>query len=252
MELARSVDLIDRKSPIPAYQQIASSLISRIVHGEWTPGDKLPPENTLAREYGVSRVTLRQALDLLEQDNIIYKQQGKGAFLQENPNLHVQDLRFPMIARSASPASDKNVTSSNIHIYHDPTPPPEALHQLRITKNNPVIALERLFRREQQILGLNRAWFKACDVPGLKEQGLIDNSISTTLVERYNCEIVKVENWIEATKLDARTAALLESNYAASALQIETVHYIEGLVPIEFSSTLWIGRITRFHLSYQK
>lgn len=251
MKLA-SAKLIDRKSPIPAYQQIVSSLISRIVHGEWQPGDKLPPENSLAQEYGVSRVTLRQALDLLEQNNIIYKQQGKGAFLKANPNLHVQELRFPTMDQSTSSISGKQVISKNIKIWHDPAPSPIVLHQLGIDKKTPVTALERLFIREQQILGLNRAWFKSADVPGLPEQGLINDSISTTLLERYNHDIVEVENWIEATKLDAPTAAVLESNYGASALQIDTVHYLEGRVPLEFSRTLWIGRITKFHLRFHK
>ena len=88
---------LDRSSPLPAYQQIANDLIQRIIQKEWQMEDKLPSETELAAEYGVSRVTLRQALSNLEKDHIIKKFQGKGAYVKNNPRQLVNDLVFPSL-----------------------------------------------------------------------------------------------------------------------------------------------------------
>lgn len=69
--------LIDRSSPIPAYQQIANDMSKRIAQGEWKIDDRLPSEQELAQNYGVSRVTFRQAMAQLERDGLIEKFQGK-------------------------------------------------------------------------------------------------------------------------------------------------------------------------------
>lgn len=60
--------LIDRSSPVPTYQQIASDISKRIAQHEWYIDEKLPSEMELAKIYGVSRVTLRQAMAQLEKD----------------------------------------------------------------------------------------------------------------------------------------------------------------------------------------
>ena len=78
-------ELLDRTSPLPAYQQIANDIVLRISQQEWQIDDKLPSEAELAADYGVSRVTLRQAMGQLEQEGIIARFQGKGAFVTNNP-----------------------------------------------------------------------------------------------------------------------------------------------------------------------
>ena len=59
---------IDRSSPVPTYQQIASDISKRIAQHEWYIDEKLPSEMELAKTYGVSRVTLRQAMAQLKKD----------------------------------------------------------------------------------------------------------------------------------------------------------------------------------------
>ena len=70
-------DLLDRISPLPAYQQISNDIILRISQKEWNIEDKLT-EAELAAEYRVSLV-MRQAMAQLERDGIICKFQGKRA-----------------------------------------------------------------------------------------------------------------------------------------------------------------------------
>ncbi len=73
--------LIDPRDPMPRYYQVYSSLQDRIRAGEFEPGAALPSERQLVKDYGVSRITIIKAMDLLERDNLIEKQQGRGSFV---------------------------------------------------------------------------------------------------------------------------------------------------------------------------
>jgi GntR family transcriptional regulator len=72
-------------SHVPKYAQIADVLRGRIARGIWRLGLRLPANELLASEFGVSRVTIRQAVDLLARDGIIEAQQGRGTFVTGTP-----------------------------------------------------------------------------------------------------------------------------------------------------------------------
>jgi DNA-binding GntR family transcriptional regulator len=66
---------------LPAYRRIAAELQRDIAAGELAPGDALPSEAALTRQYGVSRGTARQALSLLRSLGLVYAVHGKGRFV---------------------------------------------------------------------------------------------------------------------------------------------------------------------------
>lgn len=65
----------------PLYKQLKDSIIKQIERGELRPGDRVPSENELARDAGVSRITTKQALAELAQDGWVYRVRGKGTFV---------------------------------------------------------------------------------------------------------------------------------------------------------------------------
>ncbi len=91
MALARS--LFDA-SPIPRYLQLADVLRGRIGRGEWRKGDTLPSLEILMDEFEVSRVTVRQAINLLAQEGVLSPQRGRGTFVTASAGpkrkLHLQ------------------------------------------------------------------------------------------------------------------------------------------------------------------
>lgn len=247
----KNFSLIDRTSPMPAYQQIASSIIARISQGEWDVNERMPSENELAADYEVSRVTLRQALALLEKDDIIKKYQGKGIFVTSNPTLVVQNLVFPSLGSKGNPKKH-TIPSKVLSIVEIEKPQKHILVKLHLSREAPVFYLQRLFYHEQTVIGVNNVWFPKDKLPGLLDDGLIESSISKTLLERYGHDVTEIDNYIEAIKLDAVNAQLLGSVYDAAALKIESVHYLAGKQPIEYASTIWAGDITRFRLKVTK
>lgn len=66
----------------PAYASIADDLRAQILDGALSSGDQLPSEPGLMTDYGVSRIVVRQALDVLRGEGLIVKQQGKGSFVR--------------------------------------------------------------------------------------------------------------------------------------------------------------------------
>jgi GntR family transcriptional regulator len=68
-------------SPLPLYAQIAELLRGRILRGDWKEGDRLPSHEALTREFDVARVTVRQAIMLLEGDGLLTSRRGRGTFV---------------------------------------------------------------------------------------------------------------------------------------------------------------------------
>jgi GntR family transcriptional regulator len=69
------------------YYQAQHTIAERIRRGEYPPGSQLPSESELSRELGVSRVTIREALRVLAQENLLVKAQGRGTFVAEHPHI---------------------------------------------------------------------------------------------------------------------------------------------------------------------
>ena len=78
------------RSRIPLYIQVASALRSRIETGLWRPGQKIATLDRLEREFEVARVTVRQAVELLQNEGLVDRQQGRGTFVADK----LQDKRW--------------------------------------------------------------------------------------------------------------------------------------------------------------
>lgn len=75
-------------SRVPRYLQVASVLRRRIQDGHWAVGDKIATLEELEREFGVARVTVRQAIDLLSGEGLVKSFQGRGTFVTKAPENH--------------------------------------------------------------------------------------------------------------------------------------------------------------------
>ena len=73
-------------SAVPRYVQLAALMRSRIGRGQWPRAHRLPSLETLMAEFGVARVTVRQAVDLLAREGLLSPQQGRGTFVTGEPD----------------------------------------------------------------------------------------------------------------------------------------------------------------------
>jgi GntR family transcriptional regulator len=80
-------DLIDPTSDRPVYRQIADRLRQAIRDGQYGEGDALPSEAAMAETYGVTRMTARQAIDVLKTEGLVRSEHGRGVFVRNRPRV---------------------------------------------------------------------------------------------------------------------------------------------------------------------
>lgn len=92
--MAREISEINPDSMIPMYKQIINILGEQIESGRLNPGDKLPSEAELMKQYQVSRITIRAAISELEEDGRVVRSRGKGTFVASKKELYSVDDRI--------------------------------------------------------------------------------------------------------------------------------------------------------------
>lgn len=111
--------LVRKKSPQPIYLQLFYEFKSKIDRGEWSFGSQIPSLEQLMAAYGVSRMTIRQALQLLEDEDYINRQQGRGTFVRKKP-LSLLELQLPTTWEKTVELSDalatQSIMESNIRV----------------------------------------------------------------------------------------------------------------------------------------
>jgi GntR family transcriptional regulator len=76
---------IDHEGPVTPYRQLADILKARIARGDWQPGRPIASETRLVQEYGIARTTVRRALDVLVEEQVVWKVQGRGTYVGQPP-----------------------------------------------------------------------------------------------------------------------------------------------------------------------
>ena len=74
---------LNKESSVALYQQLIDEIKDQIASGKLTTGDRLMTEFELSQEYNVSRITVRKAIEVLVEENILIKKQGIGTFVAE-------------------------------------------------------------------------------------------------------------------------------------------------------------------------
>jgi GntR family transcriptional regulator len=84
---------IDKARFEPAYAQLATILRKQIAEGLYPPGDKIPSESSISKEYGVALMTVRQAIGVLTEQGLLERIQGTGTFVKP---LNLTESRFEL------------------------------------------------------------------------------------------------------------------------------------------------------------
>src|SRR5690625_4637842 len=112
----KQVVKLNKSAATPLYKQVAESLKTKINNGEHKLGEQLPRELTLAKNYNVSRITVRSALDLLEKEGFIIKRQGKGTFVTDKRKTVSMDSVQGFYSLLVQSGGDLSTKLKNINI----------------------------------------------------------------------------------------------------------------------------------------
>ncbi|MCO6004493.1 GntR family transcriptional regulator [Actinoallomurus purpureus] len=85
--------MADAEFPLPKYARVVTELRRRIENGTYRPGDMLPSEAQLVREFGVGRTTVVRALQILQHDGWISREHGLGSYAKGRPTQQMGTTR---------------------------------------------------------------------------------------------------------------------------------------------------------------
>lgn len=245
------MNAIDRSVPIAAYYQIATDIRRRIASGEWNQTMRLPAEATLAQEYGVSRMTMRQALAELVKDGIVTRRRGSGTFINERPpSASVSSITLPLPVTLVRSLRALGYTPG-IEVLQArvlPVPSPTIADALDIDVGEPVAFFERIVHAEERPLVIVRAMIPDRLCPGITQRPLINDSIHITLRERYGITLREVQHWIESVRATDEDAATLRTSIGTPLLLLTSVYYDDRDRPVEHVTNLWLGDAMRLSL----
>src|SRR5581483_2721828 len=240
---------IDRSSPIPVYYQISLSLRQRIASGEWRAGMQLRTEPELAREYGVSRMTMRQALAELVKEGLVTRQRGSGTFVANHHSEVAPTLSFPISFTLRFRELGLTPSSQILRAELIRPPSPEIAAYLHISSSDKLAYFKRILLAEGVPMALNYSMLPDHLCPGITKQPLIDDSLSATLGQRYGLVPTRADDWLEALRASKEESKLLDTEPNAPLLLLTTVSYLADGTPVEYSRTFWVGNRMRLHVN---
>lgn len=192
--------------PLPLYRRIYNDLRSRIASGEYKTGDRIPSELELSRSYGVSRITSRQALDLLCAEGLVIRRQGMGSFVAQErvsqPLLRLTDFVEDM--------TQAGVHAESRVLRFEMEPAPDAVASvLALPTDGTVYRLDRLRMADGVPIAVDWTWLPPQFGKLLAGEDLANTTIYRVLENEYGIPIVSGEYTIEACVADEGQADLL-------------------------------------------
>lgn len=223
---------LDHASKVPYYHQLYEQLRDAIRRRAYKPGDRLPTESELMARYGASRATVRQALDLLVQEGLIYRRRARGSFVA-HPTLE-QGL-----ARIVSFTEDmrrRGLHAATRVLAADLRPATRELAEaLGIAPGDELAHLERLRLADHAPLSVEESFLVHAACPGiLKKHNYAAFPLREALERDYAIRLVCARQVIRAQAASPRLARLLKLSPGAPLLVIERVSYSQAHAPVEF------------------
>lgn len=212
---------VDKRSRLPAYAQLADILRAGISRGDYPPGDRLPSESALAKDHGVSAMTARQAVSVLEEEGLIRRVQGKGTFVRK---VGVATSSFELEALRTILADKENLSVRIVNASVKKTPGIEK-EMLNIDPDQPVILVERviLYRNEPFTLHVSYTEFEPTS-PSV--ESMLDTVVLTELIfqEGYSNFKRGILRLLPMA-LDEREARLIGQKAGDSVFKLEHLFY---------------------------
>nr|WP_255725054.1 GntR family transcriptional regulator [Photobacterium sp. OFAV2-7] len=146
------------------YRQIADAIREQIQSGEYKPGDALPTEAQLREEFSVSRVTVRQALKLLIEQDVLESVQGSGTYVKES-KVNYDIYQYTSFYEKLSHLNVK--THSEVLAFEITTPSISIAEALEIADDERIFYVKRVRFIDNNPVTLEETWLPLSLFPDL-------------------------------------------------------------------------------------
>jgi GntR family transcriptional regulator len=230
---------------VPRYHQIAQTLRERIATSGQGPGERLDNQRSLAREFGVTLMTLRQALDLLERDGLIARRHGLGTFIAR-PAIDYDILQLRALAGDLS-ALGEDVATRFLRSRFEPADRRVA-EALGLAEQAEVFVLERLRLVDGEPVSFQASYLPAVLGAEVSRADLAVTPLRQVLTFKLGIEITAARETVSAVPLDRRAARDLSCRPGIAAFRSDRVSVDAEGIPIVYDRVFIPGdrfRITR-------
>ncbi len=218
-------------SGLPRYVQIRESLRAEISRGSFKPGQKLLSEDELASQYGVSRMTVRQALTDLIDEGIVYRRHGVGTFVAQ---AHVERDHSKLTNFFEDAEAEGIQVRARVLVGQVIPAKRQVGLALNLEEGDPVIRIETLRFADQVPVTVHDAHIPYKLFPDLLKKNFEHVQIWTHM-EDYGYRVKRAVQKIEARDADEEMAQLLGIEIGAPILYKERTVYAEDGTPVEFT-----------------
>jgi GntR family transcriptional regulator len=231
----------------PRYRQVADALQRRIASGDLASHDRLASERTIADRFGLSRMTARQAVELLVRRGVVYRRPGSGTFVSPPRVSHTLErlAGFSDQMRRQGIEPSGRVLEMRCASRVDAA----ARRELELDQGEPAWVVRRLRFGDGEPLLLETFWVPRSVCRELSREELAERSLYAVMRERYGIEPATASTSFEPAALDAADARHLGARPGAPAVLVtRTARAADGR-PIEFARDLYRGDRARFELT---
>ncbi|MDR3428752.1 GntR family transcriptional regulator [Silvimonas sp.] len=218
-------------SHISLYSQIREELRGRIMTGSYLPHEKMPSESELMRVYGVSRITVRQALGDLEKESLIFRVAGKGSFV-------AKPKPFQELGRLQGFAEAMSGQGHEIHnrlvSLHTLPANAEVAARLALPEFTPVTQIRRIRYLNREPVSLDVTYVSTRIGERLAREDLASRDIFLILENDYDIALGHADLAIDAQLADADLAGLLSVPVNSPILRIERLTHTREGAPVDF------------------
>jgi GntR family transcriptional regulator len=232
-------------SRVPRYHRIAEVLRERIRGGELAPGVRLPNQRQLAKSFGVTLMTLRQALEVLEREHLIARRHGLGTFVAA-PSIDYDILQLRRFAGDLQ-AKGEHVATRLVGTRFT-VPDRRVTDALGAGPRARVLVVERLRLVDGHPMSLQRSFLPARIGDEVIRADLARTPLHQVLEFKLGLVIERASETVSAVRLGRGEARELGCRPGAPAFESERVSFDAGGAPIVFDRAFIPGdrfRITR-------
>ncbi len=232
------MQVLDKQLPIPLYHQLKSIIQGQIHAGELQPNDRLPAEEEMAERYGVSKATVRQALNELALEGLLRREQGRGTFVAE-PRLG----HGPRELSSFTQEMGKYGLRPNSRVLASEEIEADAAvaEKLRLKPGDRAFRLRRLRLADGEPMGLQTAFVPADLVPNLAGEDFERSSLYEVLEKKFGLVPARAQETHFAVVLGHEEAKLLGVADGSPGLAAERVTFLSSGRPLELVHSVMRG-----------
>ncbi len=224
---------LDERAPAPLYQQLHRAL-RRAIEDKRLPSDSaLPPERDIATDLGVSRITVRKALDALVGEGLVRRQQGAGTFVAARV-----EKSFSMLSSFSEDMESRGRTARSMWLRRSAgTVTPEEAMVLGLSPGSPVLRFHRIRYADEVPMALEYTSVPSQYLPSEKS---VEASLYAAL-EKTGSRPVRALQRLRAVLFTAEQAELLGIEAGAPGLLIERRGFVGDGHAVEFTRSYYRG-----------